>query len=103
MLLFVEGIKMKDLKDEVDKFGFFKTREFKLLLFAFIISLSIMGSFWYGGYTACDLGGGYYYRFACVDLTPIPVSVDVSSIDCSDPINKENYLYCNLDNLTINS
>ena len=42
---------------------------------AFLIAITICGSFYYGGWTACKLGEGHYYKFACVNLKEVPVYV----------------------------
>lgn len=98
-------LKTNDGKDV----NFWKSRDFITFVLGLTLTLSILGAFWYGGHTACKLGDGYYYKFACVDLevvevpqnkvyadmwTPIP--------DCASAVVKDNIVYCSdPENLTL--
>jgi hypothetical protein len=88
--------------------SFWKSKEVINFFLALIISLAICGAFWYGGHTACSLGGGFYYKFACVDIVEIPYyeKAPAQTIEylpnCSSPLLKDNYVLCPIDNVTQN-
>jgi hypothetical protein len=95
-------------KPKEDDVSFWKSKEVRNFVLAFVVTAVILSSFYYGGFTACELGGGFYYKWACVDLrvVEIPAPQDIRvynpnvEYDCNSPLFKDNYVLCPIENVT---